>query len=104
MDATQIDAIIFPTWSNPPAHIDRGVEEYAGDNSQLLAPDAGLPALTIPMGFWREHLPAGLQFVGRPYSEGVLIEMAYSFEQATHYRRPPAGYAELDKRKNSLFE
>tara|TARA_B100001057_G_scaffold289140_1_gene289248 strand:+ start:2976 stop:4628 length:1653 start_codon:yes stop_codon:yes gene_type:complete len=104
MDATQIDAIIFPTWSNPPAHIDRGVEEYAGDNSQLLAPDAGLPALTIPMGFWREHLPAGLQFVGRPYSEGALIEMAYSFEQATHYRRPPAGYAELDKRKHSLFE
>ena len=97
MDASQIDAIIFPSWSNPPAHIDRGVEEYAGDNSQLLAPDAGLPALTIPMGFWREHLPAGLQFVGRPYSEGALIEMAYSFEQATHYRRPPAGYAELNQ-------
>ena len=41
-------------------HIDRGVEEYAGDNSQLLAPDAGLPALTVPMGFWRDHLPVGL--------------------------------------------
>lgn len=96
MDAAQIDGIIFPTWSNPPAHIDRGVEEYAGDNSQLLAPDAGLPALTVPMGFWRDHLPVGLQIVGRPYSEGILIEMAYSFEQETLHRRPPTGYAELD--------
>ena len=96
MNAAQIDGIIFPTWSNPPAHIDRGVEEYAGDNSQLLAPDAGLPALTVPMGFWRDHLPVGLQIVGRPYSEGILIEMAYSFEQATLHRRPPTGYAELD--------
>ena len=96
MNAAQIDGIIFPTWSNPPAHIDRGVEEYAGDNSQLLAPDAGLPALTVPMGFWRDHLPVGLQIVGRPYSEGILIEMAYSFEQATLHRRPPPGYAELD--------
>ncbi len=96
MNATQIDGIIFPTWSNPPAHIDRGVEEYAGDNSQLLAPDAGLPALTVPMGFWHDHLPVGLQFVGRPYSEGTLIEMAYSFEQATRHRRSPAGYPELN--------
>ena len=96
MNAAQIDGIIFPTWSNPPAHIDRGVEEYAGDNSQLLAPDAGLPALTVPMGFWRDHLPVGLQIVGRPYSEGTLIEMAYSFEQATLHRRPPTGYSELD--------
>ena len=96
MDTAQIDGIIFPTWSNPPAHIDRGVEEYAGDNSQLLAPDAGLPALTVPMGFWRNHLPVGLQFVGRPYSEGTLIEMAYSFEQATRHRRPPSDYPELN--------
>ena len=96
MNTAQIDGIIFPTWSNPPAHIDRGVEEYAGDNSQLLAPDAGLPALTVPMGFWRNHLPVGLQFVGRPYSEGTLIEMAYSFEQATRHRRPPSDYPELN--------
>ena len=96
MNTAQIDGIIFPTWSNPPARIDRGVEEYAGDNSQLLAPDAGLPALTVPMGFWHSHLPVGLQFVGRPYSEGTLIEMAYSFEQATRHRRPPSDYPELN--------
>lgn len=95
MDAANVDAIIYPTWSNPPAPIDRGQEEYKGDNNQSLVPDAGLPAVTIPMGFWQDRLPAGLQFAGRPYSEGLLIELAYSYEQATQHRRPPAGFDEL---------
>ena len=92
MDHARLDALIYPTWSNPPAHIDAAVEEYKGDNSQWLVPDAGLPAVTVPMGYWRDKLPAGLHFVGRPYSEGVLIELAYAYEQKTKHRRPPAGF------------
>ncbi len=95
MDAANVDAIVFPTWSNPPAHIDRGAEEYKGDNNQQLAPDAGLPAVTVPMGFWQDRLPSGLQFVGRPYAEGTLIELAYAYEQRTQHRRSPTGYPEL---------
>jgi len=92
MDDARLDALIYPTWSNPPAHIDNAVEEYKGDNSQWLVPDAGLPAVTVPMGYWRDKLPAGLQFAGRPYSEGVLIELAYAYEQKTKHRRPPEGF------------
>jgi len=92
MDDARLDALIYPTWSNPPAHIDRAVEEYKGDNSQWLVPDAGLPAVTVPMGFWRGKLPAGLQFAGRPYEEGTLIELAYAYEQKTKHRRPPDGF------------
>ena len=97
MENAQLDALIYPTWSNPPAHIDEAVEEYKGDNSQLLVPDAGLPAVTVPMGYWRDKLPAGLQFVGRPNSEGVLIELAYAYEQKTKYRRPPVGFGPVAK-------
>lgn len=89
MDAAGVDALIFPTWSNPPAHIDRANEEYRGDNNQMLVPDAGLPAVTVPMGFWQDRLPAGLQIVGRPYAEGLLIELAYAYEQKTRHRRAP---------------
>ena len=97
MDNAQLDALIYPTWSNPPAHIDKAREEYKGDNSQELVPDAGLPAVTVPMGFWQDKLPTGLHFVGRPYSEGVLIELAYAFEQKTKHRRPPEGFGPISK-------
>jgi len=95
MNTAGIDALIFPTWSNPPAPIDRARQEYRGDNSQQLAPDAGLPSLTVPMGFWQNRLPAGLQFVGRPFAEGILIEMAYAYEQRTQHRRRPPGFDAL---------
>jgi Asp-tRNA(Asn)/Glu-tRNA(Gln) amidotransferase A subunit family amidase len=92
MDAATLDALAYPSWSNPPAPIDAAVAQYKGDNSQLLVPDAGLPAVTVPMGFWQDRLPVGLQFAGRPYSEGTLIELAYGYEQRTRHRRPPAGF------------
>ena len=95
MDAEELDALIFPTWSNPPAPIDDAVEQYLGDNSQWLSPDAGLPAVTVPMGFWKDRLPAGLQFAGRPYAEGTLFEIAYAYEQQTRHRRPPPGFGPL---------
>lgn len=96
MDEAGVDALIFPSWSNPPAHIDRANEEYRGDNNQQLVPDAGLPAVTVPMGFWQDRLPAGLQFAGRPYAEGLLIELAYAYEQSARHRRPPEGFGEVD--------
>ena len=96
MDAASLDALVYPTWSNPPAPIDDAVARYKGDNSQLLVPDAGLPAVTVPMGYWQDRLPVGLQFAGRPYSEGTLIELAYAYEQRTRHRRPPDGFGSLD--------
>ena len=89
MDDAGLDAFIFPSWSYPPAPLDNANEEYRGDNSQGLIPAAGLPAITVPMGFTYENLPAGLQIAGRPYSEGLLFGLAYAYEQGTQHRRPP---------------
>jgi len=89
MDAGQLDALAYPTWSNPPRLIG-DLNTPGGDNSQLFSPSTGFPAITVPMGFTRgESLPAGLQLLGRPWSEPRLLELAYSYEQATHHRRPP---------------
>ncbi len=97
MDDSGIDAFIFPTWSHPPAPLDRANLEYRGDNSQGLVPAAGLPAITVPMGFSYGTLPAGLQIVGRPWSEGTLFGFAYAFEQATAHRQAPSGFPELSR-------
>lgn len=85
----QLDALIYPTWSNPPRLIG-DLNTPGGDNNQLFAPSTGFPAITVPMGYTRgDTLPAGLQFYGRPWDEATLIRLAYAYEQATHHRRPP---------------
>lgn len=95
MDAAGVDALLYPTWRYPPAHLDQAREEYRGDNSQLVAPATGMPAVTIPMGFLDGTLPAGLQILGRRYADGLLIQYAYAYEQATHHRRPPVAFPAL---------
>jgi Asp-tRNA(Asn)/Glu-tRNA(Gln) amidotransferase A subunit family amidase len=97
MDNANIDAIVYPSWTNPPAPLDKAIEEYRGDNSQLVAPATGLPAVTVPMGYSHGNLPAGLQILGRPYSEGLLISLAYAYEQATQHRITPERFPELDQ-------
>jgi amidase len=90
MDAHKLDAFIYPTWSNPPRLIG-DLNTPHGDNSQVFSPTTGFPAINVPMGYTRgERLPAGLTIFGRPWDESTLIRLAYSYEQATHHRRPPA--------------
>jgi Asp-tRNA(Asn)/Glu-tRNA(Gln) amidotransferase A subunit family amidase len=89
MDALKLDAMVYPTWSNPPRLIG-DLNTPAGDNSQLFSPSTGWPAIAVPMGYTRGTLPAGMTFFGRAWSEPELIRLAYSYEQATHHRRPPA--------------
>ncbi len=89
MDSLHLDALAYPTWSNPPRLIG-DLNTPHGDNSQLFSPSTGFPAITVPMGYTRGVLPAGLQLLGRAWSEPTLIGIAYAYEQATHHRRPPA--------------
>jgi amidase len=97
MDREHLDAIIYPTWSNPPRKVG-DMKSPAGDNSQVLSPQTGFPAITVPMGFTvvdGESLPAGLTFLGRAFAEPKLIELTYAYEQATKHRKAPALFGPL---------
>jgi len=83
----QLDAIIAP--SNGPAwptDVLNG-DHFTGGNTSVAAV-AGYPSITVPMGFQSE-LPLGVSFIGRAWTEGRLIALAFAFEQATHARRAP---------------
>jgi len=98
--AQRLDALVYPTWSNPPRLIGDLTTPH-GDNSQDLSPHTGFPALTVPMGWVRvrdDDLPVGLQILGDAWSEATLIAIAYGFEQATRHRRPPASTPPLAAR------
>jgi Asp-tRNA(Asn)/Glu-tRNA(Gln) amidotransferase A subunit family amidase len=98
MDSLRLDALVYPTWSNPPRLIG-DLNTPAGDNSQLFSPRTGFPAITVPMGYTRGNaLPAGMTFFGRPWSEARLINLAYDYEQTTRHRRPPASAPPLRRR------
>jgi Asp-tRNA(Asn)/Glu-tRNA(Gln) amidotransferase A subunit family amidase len=98
MDAQHLDALVYPTWSNPPRKVG-DLKSPGGDNSQIVSPTTGFPGITVPMGFTHadgdDMLPAGLTFVGRSFSEAQLIKLAYAYEQATLHRRPPALFGPL---------
>jgi len=94
MEGAKVDAIVYPTWSNPPRKVG-DMQSPAGDNSQILSPQTGFPAVTVPMGFTYNSLPAGLTFLGRAFSEPALIKYAYAYEQATKHRRPPEAFPPL---------
>jgi amidase len=87
MEKHNLDAIISPTGA--PAW---KTDLINGDNfsvsSSSPAARAGYPNITVPMGYIN-GLPVGISFFGRAWSEGELIEMAYSFEQATQVRKAP---------------
>jgi Asp-tRNA(Asn)/Glu-tRNA(Gln) amidotransferase A subunit family amidase len=101
MDRAGVDVIAYPSWTNPPAHLDRPIEEYRGDNSQLVAPATGLPAVSVPMGYSYGHLPAGLQLLGRPFSETLLIAVSYAYEQYTRHRRVPDRFRQAAAENNA---
>lgn len=96
MKEHRVDAIVYPTWNNPPAKIG-DFSGYKGDNSQVVAPHTGLPAFTVPMGYTYNNLPAGLQFLGGMFEEPTLIRLTYAYEQGTKHRKPPLRFSKGNK-------
>ena len=87
MKGESLDALFVPT--NMPAWtIDLTTGDHFLGGSSSPAAIAGYPSITVPAGLARE-LPIGVSFFGRAWSEPVLIEIAYAYEQASRARRPP---------------
>ena len=92
MADNRLDAIVHKSVEHQPTLIRDGVNPPYVNTKGVPHLNTFLvfvPTITVPAGFTRDQLPAGISFLGRPFSEGTLIKMAYSYEQATLHRRPP---------------
>ncbi len=87
MDKFNLDAIMAPT-AGPAWLTDFANGDHAVGGSSNAAAVAGYPDITVPAGFVF-GLPVGISFFGRPWSEPVLLKIAYGFEQTIQARRPP---------------
>ncbi|HQR90076.1 MAG TPA: amidase family protein, partial [Caulobacter sp.] len=72
-----------PAWTIDPLNGDN----YGGSSTTLPAV-AGYPHLTVPMGDVT-GLPVGLSFIGPAWSEKLLLNLGYAYEQATMKRKAP---------------
>ena len=54
-----------------------------------LSPISGYPSIVVPAGYESSQMPFGISFVGRAFSENILIQAAYSFEQKMKARKAP---------------
>ena len=87
MEEYELDAIIAPT-GGPAWKTDLVNGDNFGVHSSSPAAIAGYPSIVVPMG-QIDGLPVGLSIFGRPWSEPVLLEIAYSYEQGTKKRFTP---------------
>lgn len=62
---------------------------FPGDAGSDVAARAGYPSVAVPAGFKPNGEPFGVTFTGNAYSESVLIQYAYAYEQATNHRAKP---------------
>jgi amidase len=92
MDRLKLDAYVYPPIQMPPpddtmpqdGKLSGGPHSDTGWVNML-----GVPAVVVVGGFYAGGLPYGLEFSGRPWRDGDLLNLAYGYEQATHHRHPP---------------
>ncbi|MCH7488474.1 MAG: Asp-tRNA(Asn)/Glu-tRNA(Gln) amidotransferase subunit GatA [Chloroflexi bacterium] len=70
--------------------LDDPYQMYLSDIFTLPQPIAGIPSISVPAGFVEgpagERLPVGLQLMGRPFDEAMLLRAADAYERATSWR------------------
>ena len=92
LDQMNLDGFVYPAIQMPP------VDETMPQDGQLSSgPHSatawvnmlGVPAISIPAGFYDSGLPFGIEISTRRWHDGDLIGWAYDYELKTHHRKPP---------------
>jgi Asp-tRNA(Asn)/Glu-tRNA(Gln) amidotransferase A subunit family amidase len=90
MEEQRLDALVYPANQARPHTHEGGLERFGGEPGTCQESAlTGLPQVTVPGGFIGGRYPFGVSFLGRLWSDGRLLSLAYAYEQATHHRRPP---------------
>jgi amidase len=85
------DCLLTPTVTLTPQPLDT----FLADTERVATDDlayipftypfniSGQPAISLPLGWSREGLPIGVQIVGRPFGEALIISLAAQIERAS---------------------
>jgi Asp-tRNA(Asn)/Glu-tRNA(Gln) amidotransferase A subunit family amidase len=87
----RLDAIVFPHQKRLVVPVGETQVERNGGLGSV----TGFPSIVVPGGFStatqtaKLGVPVGIEFLGRPWSENLLLEIGYGYEKATRHRLPP---------------
>jgi amidase len=97
-DGYGLDALVFPyqtSFASPISNPAFSIPDPTFVRSNRPQPSIfagyssiGFPGIVVPMGFGSQGLPMTISLMGKPYSEGDLLGMAYDYEQASKRRAP----------------
>jgi aspartyl-tRNA(Asn)/glutamyl-tRNA(Gln) amidotransferase subunit A len=84
------DVIIVPTTTIPAPEFDEKTVSI-GDRlfeireallrNTIIFNSTGLPSLSIPIGLTKDKMPIGVQIIGSPFKEDVILSIAYNYER-----------------------
>lgn len=92
----EVDIILSPTTPTVAfplgSKINDPVSMYLADIYTVAVNLAGLPALSLPVGF-SQNLPIGMQLIGNYFEEARLLNIAHRYQQVTDWhKRMPEGF------------
>lgn len=88
---TQVDAILTPTTTSTAFKLydkDRSPSAmYLSDIYTVTVNLAGLPAISIPVGFDKNNLPIGMQLISNRFCESMILQLAHAYQTVTSWHK-----------------
>jgi aspartyl-tRNA(Asn)/glutamyl-tRNA(Gln) amidotransferase subunit A len=87
------DVIIVPTTIIPAPEFDEKTVSIGGRlleireallRNTIIFNSTGLPSLSIPIGLTKDKMPIGVQIIGAPFKEDVILSIAYNYERVNN--------------------
>lgn len=91
-----VDALLTPTTPSPAFGIGERLDDplsmYLNDVFTVTANLAGLPGISVPSGLSSEGLPLGLQVIGKPFDESMVLRVGGVLEEAAGFVAKPQAW------------
>jgi amidase len=89
----KLDAISFPSVQIPAPTVEDVLGKRFMDGfptNTVIGSQLRMPAISVPVGFTEDtKLPVGLELLGIPYQEKLLLDLAFGVEQLMRARKAP---------------